>query len=384
MRRELILAAATLGGILLAVPAMGGTPVRPSDGAVDDAAGEEAADEAKHAEDVAQAGQELSAEDQAAIRAAKDETREWTVAVLSDFNGAYGSTAYGDEVHRAVAWLSEDVRPDVVISPGDMVAGQRAGLDHRAMWASFHDVVTRPLARAGIPFAISPGNHDASGSPAFWEERVHFAREWQDRAPQVEMVEASGYPFYYAFKVGPALFVSLDATTVGPIDTAQRLWLDAVLKAHSEVRTKIVFGHLPLHPVAQSKEHETLADEALEALLLHHGVDLYVAGHHHAYYPGKRGELGLLHSACIGAGPRKLLGEDRVSDRSVALVRYGAEGVRSVEAYRGEGFEEVVPREELPRVVGEGRRKIWRDDVQPNEVDVQAKRRVWGGLEGGA
>ncbi|TXD39149.1 hypothetical protein FRC98_01740 [Lujinxingia vulgaris] len=384
MRRELILAAATLGGILLAMPAMGGTPVRPVEDGAKHATPRESADEAKHAEAESKAEGDLSEDGASPAGAESDEDREWTVAVLSDFNGAYGSTEYGDEVHRAVAWLSDEVRPDVVISPGDMVAGQRAGLDHRAMWASFHEVVTRPLARAGIPFAISPGNHDASGSPAFWEERVHFAREWQDRPPQVEMVETSGYPFYYAFKVGPALFVSLDATTVGPIDEAQRLWLDAVLKAHAELSTKIVFGHLPLHPVAQSKEDETLADEALEALLLRHGVDLYVAGHHHAYYPGKRGELGLLHSACIGAGPRKLLGEERVSDRSVALVRYGSDGVRSVEAYRGEGFEEAVPRAELPRSVGEGRRKIWRDDVQPNEADVQAKRRVWGGLEGGA
>lgn len=384
MRRELILAAATLGGLLLAVPVMGGTPVRPAEAAGADAVPEAAADEAKHGVSDGQGVQAMREVEASPEDASPGEDRAWTVAVLSDFNGAYGSTEYGDEVHRAVAWLSEDVRPDVVISPGDMVAGQRGGLDHRAMWASFHEVVTRPLARAGIPFAISPGNHDASGSPAFWEERVHFAREWQDRAPAVEMVEASGFPFYYAFKVGPALFVSLDATTVGPIDEAQRLWLEAVLKAHSELRTKIVFGHLPLHPVAQSKEDETLADEALEALLVRYEVDLYVAGHHHAYYPGKRGELRLLHSACIGAGPRKLLGEERVSDRSVALVRYGVEGLRAVEAYRGEGFEEVVPREELPRSVGQGRRKIWRDDVQPNEAQGQAERRVWGGLEGGA
>ena len=360
MRRELILAAATLGGLLLAVPVMGGTPVRPTDAVPqpEAEAGALAAGAAGEADDAVAQGADV--EDEAPEA---DEDREWTVAVVSDFNGAYGSTEYGTEVHGAVTWLTDEVRPDLVISPGDMVAGQRAGLDHRGMWESFHQAVTRPLARAGIPFATSPGNHDASGSPAFWEERIHFAREWQDRRPQVEMVEGSNFPFHYAFKVGPALFVSLDATTVGPIDRAQRRWLADVLEESEDYAMKIVFGHLPLHPLTETKENEILADDALEALLVRHDVDLYVSGHHHAYYPGKRGDLGLLHSACIGSGPRRILGHDRVSDRSVALVRFGSEGLRSVEAYRGEAFEEVVPRSELPQHVGEGSRRIWRDDV---------------------
>lgn len=35
------------------------------------------------------------------------------------------------------------------------------------------------------------------------------------RRPKVDFVDGDGYPFRYAFRVGEALFVSLDATHVG-------------------------------------------------------------------------------------------------------------------------------------------------------------------------
>ncbi|RAL24633.1 hypothetical protein DL240_00015 [Lujinxingia litoralis] len=379
MRRELILAAATLGGLLLAVPVMGGTPVRPPGAAPVPTSG------AADADTPGDAPAPASPHAQAPPAADASREQEWTVAVISDLNASYGSTEYGKEVHAAVNWLTEVARPDLVISPGDLVAGQRQGLDHGAMWQAFHQALTRPLARAHIPFAISPGNHDASGSPAFWEERVEFARQWQDRRPQVSFVDDRNYPFHYAFEMGPALFISLDATTVGPLDEAQRHWLEGILKASDDYPVKIVFGHLPLHPVAVEKAEESLGDEALEGLLRRYEVDLYVAGHHHAYYPGKRGGLGLLHSACLGSGPRTLIGDDRLSDRSVALVRFGHDGVRQVDAYRGEHFDEVVPRQELPRSVGQGSRRIWRDDVAPEMEAGEARRNgAATSLEGGA
>ena len=78
------------------------------------------------------------------------------VAVVADLNGAYGSATYGEPVHVAVRRIVE-LRPDLVVSVGDMVAGQRSGLDYRAMWAGFFSVVADPLAAAGIPLAVTPG-----------------------------------------------------------------------------------------------------------------------------------------------------------------------------------------------------------------------------------
>jgi len=79
------------------------------------------------------------------------------VVVVSDLNESYGSTRYSaavdDAVRRTVA-----LAPDLVISTGDMIAGQRlspplnAG-EVRAMWEAFDRHVTTPLAQAGLPVA---------------------------------------------------------------------------------------------------------------------------------------------------------------------------------------------------------------------------------------
>ncbi len=75
------------------------------------------------------------------------------VAVISDLNSSYGSTTYEPGVARTVARLVA-LRPDLVISTGDMVAGQRLhpplGREPvLAMWSAFDAQVTDPLATAG-------------------------------------------------------------------------------------------------------------------------------------------------------------------------------------------------------------------------------------------
>ena len=47
------------------------------------------------------------------------------VAVISDINGRYGATAYHPRVAVAMQRIIA-LEPDLVISTGDMVAGQRA------------------------------------------------------------------------------------------------------------------------------------------------------------------------------------------------------------------------------------------------------------------
>ena len=99
------------------------------------------------------------------------------VAVISDLNGSYGSTRYSARVAAAIERVIA-LEPDLVISTGDMVAGQRRPVlterEVRAMWAAFHAEVTEPLSRAGIPLAVTPGNHDASAYGGFEQERDLF------------------------------------------------------------------------------------------------------------------------------------------------------------------------------------------------------------------
>lgn len=289
-------------------------------------------------------------------------TRPLRVAVISDLNGSYGSTSYGSAVHAAVARLVA-LEPDLVLSTGDMVAGQQAGLDYRAMWAAFHAAVSEPLAEAGIPFAVTPGNHDASGYGSFAEERAIFVDEWTRRMPKVAFQDATHYPLRYSFVAGEALFVSLDDTTVGPLSAAQMAWLDAELTRGAAYPVKVVFGHVPLYPFAEGRERDFIGDAALEALLSRHGVSLFLSGHHHAYYPGRRGALRLVSMACVGSGQRALLGTTSVSPRSVVLFEVADGALRELDAFGGATFDQRIERATLPTSVGVGERRIVRDDL---------------------
>jgi 3',5'-cyclic AMP phosphodiesterase CpdA len=295
--------------------------------------------------------------------AAKGGEHPLRVAVVSDLNGSYGSCDYAREVDAAVDRIVR-ARPDVVLSAGDMVAGQRRGLDYGAMWDGFHAAVSDRLARAEIPFAVCPGNHDASGYPAFAGERAIYEREWLARRPSIELADGSHYPFRYSFVLGPALFVALDATLVGPLDAEQMAWLDRELARHADVPVKIVFGHVPLYPFAIGREDHHIGDPALEALLVRRGVSLFLSGHHHAYYPGRRGSLRLVSSSCLGSGPRTLLGSSVQSERSVIFFEVTERGVRALDAYAGERFDRPVDRRTLPESVGSFEMRIERDDLR--------------------
>jgi len=250
-----------------------------------------------------------------------------TLAVISDLNDAYGSTSYGPQVHDAVARLIA-LRPDLVLCTGDMVAGQKTGLSDdtlRAMWSAFDAVVRRPLAAAGIPLAVTFGNHDGprTGSHAH-EGRIADAF-WRDRRPPLDFRDASSFPRRYSFTCGGIFLAAIDAS-VAALDGAQRDWLAGQLsgEAARAARLRVVFGHLPLYAVAQGRDRagDVLADaDDLHAWLESLGVDWYLSGHHHAFYPSRKGHLRLLSAGALGGGPRKLLGDDRPPVKTLTILR---------------------------------------------------------------
>ncbi len=248
------------------------------------------------------------------------------VAVISDLNNGYGSTSYSNAVDRAVDAIIK-LAPDLVISAGDMVAGQR--IPHlsestvNAMWQAFHHAVTEPLQAARIPLAVTPGNHDGSGYHGFEKERETYRDQWQQRKPPLNFIDDSRYPFDYAFEKSDVMFVSLDVTVTGMLGRDQKRWLRQLLeKAGKHYRYRVVFSHLPLWPFAHGRESEYTGDQELESILREGNVELYLSGHHHAFYPGFKDDLHLVSLSCLGSAPRKLLGTGRVSDRTFLFLEF--------------------------------------------------------------
>jgi hypothetical protein len=291
------------------------------------------------------------------------------VAVISDLNSSYGSTRYEAGVPRAVGRLVA-LKPDLVIITGDMVAGQRPSPPLRpdaveAMWAAFHLKVTGPIQAAGIPIAVTPGNHDASAHKKFSQERQIFSEQWLDHLPNVFFLDRKNYPFDYAFSVGEVLFVSLEATRAQALEVGQRIWLDQLLtREGGRFRHRVVFSHLPIYAFSEGFETEVTADRELEQLLQRHRVDLYLTGHHHAFYPGFRGSVRFVGQACLGAGPRKLIGAGQVSERAVTWLEFDGDHL-SVTGLAGPQLDRPIDLETLPRSIRSRDGAMIRDDLRP-------------------
>lgn len=279
------------------------------------------------------------------------------VAVISDLNGRYGSTDYSRDVDRAVDRIIA-LNPDAVISTGDMVAGQRtnphlSNAETNAMWSAFHTHVTDRLAAAGIPLLVTPGNHDASAYGGFEAERRNYDRTWTKHSPDVPILDGERYPFRYAVSLGGVLFISLDVTKVGKLPAEEMDWLDQILTSESpRHRATVLFSHLPLWPVAEKRKSDAIADNALQALLERHNVDVYLSGHHHAYYPGVFGDVLFVAQACLGGGARMLIGQKQRSPKALTLLTISDNGTINEEALLAPDFKRAVDLKTLPKSIG--------------------------------
>ncbi|MCT4642949.1 MAG: metallophosphoesterase [Bacteriovoracaceae bacterium] len=243
--------------------------------------------------------------------------------VVSDFNGSYGSTKYSSLVTSAIDDIIKKKYP-LVLSTGDMVAGQKVGLNYKSMWNSFHMHVTKKLIDAKIPFAVTPGNHDASLGSKFKVERDLFKQEFSKFKPKLNYISDENYPMFYAFEVEGNLFVSMDITSLY-MSKKQKTWLKSVLA--SSFKRKIVYSHIPTFGFVPKKSKEVLMDQELDNILEAHGVDLYLSGHHHAYYPGfnERSHMHMVSMPCLGSGSRVLRSMDYRSSKGYVEVTLGDE-----------------------------------------------------------
>lgn len=285
--------------------------------------------------------------------------------VISDLNGAYGSHEYAAEVGRAVHATVTRWRPDLVLVAGDMVAGQSPRLADstvRRMWSVFDAVVATPLRAANIPLVVTLGNHDGSAYPAHARDRRIAMEHWRGSVPTgpgVRVLDAEHFPLRYTLFRGDVFVAVWDATRgESGTDAALLEWLRAALSTPEArgARHRVVLGHLPLYAVAEGRNRagEVLADgEALRLQLERWGATMYVSGHHHAYFPGRRGGMELLHSGALGGGPRPLIGRDTASSKTATVLDFLGDSV-AITTYvvpaNGEPGQRVAL-EALPRLV---------------------------------
>lgn len=301
--------------------------------------------------------------------AGKNTNNAIKIAVISDLNGSYGSIKYHKQIPEVISHIV-DIKPDLVISTGDMIAGQRLSpLLKRpkleTMWESFHNTVSDTLLQAGIPFAITAGNHDASLTKKFKLERQIYQQQWLKRVLEVNFIDRSNYPFYYAFELKNILFIAVDATTVGHLSGKQFSWLEELLKqAKAKYRQKIIFSHLPVWPFAESREKEIIGDPKLEALLQNNHVALYLSGHHHAFYPGYKDGITHVSQACLCSGLRKYIGSSQQSRRGYTMIEIDKNNEIRINGYDSSDLKNPIDIKRLPEKIKSKYATLIRTDLK--------------------
>lgn len=301
---------------------------------------------------------------------------ELRLLILSDINGSYGATDYAPRVLHTVRYATTLWQPDLVLLPGDLVAGQSHQLPparFAEMWAAFARDIAAPLRAAGIPYAPTIGNHDGSslrrpdGSFSYARERQAAAHYWRHHRPELTFHDSEDFPFHYTFSLGPLFVLVWDASSAQLLPNTVA-WAERELtgEAAQQAALRLVMGHLPLYGVAEGRDRpgEILADgDGLRQWLEARGVDLYLSGHHHAYYPARAGNLILIHAGAA-VSPRRLLGSDTARPTVTLLdVNLSPKALR-LTTFDLRNWQEVALAD-LPPYLATSNGTLWRLDRAP-------------------
>ena len=298
-----------------------------------------------------------------------------TICVISDLNASYGSTTYPKEVSEVINKLP-GITPDLILCSGDMVAGQKATLTDQNlhdMWAGFKSVVLNPISRLQIPFGFTLGNHDAS--PSFSRDRKFSENFWKEnvKSTNLTFIDSTNYPFCYSYIKNNVFMISWDAAGA-EIKPEVYTWMKAQLegKIARKARLRILIGHLPLYAIVDSKNKPGEVNSDPEAALKFfktHGLDLYISGHQHAYYPAEKDGIRFLNMGAIGDGPRKLIGYDEEAKKSYTIIEIPVRKARTFNYKTYTPAGEIITSSSLPdSVIGFNgvSRKDTRQEAKPH------------------
>jgi len=235
------------------------------------------------------------------------------IIVISDLNSQYGSTTYDPEIDRAIPLIINN-KPDLVLCGGDMVAGQKSSLTEAAI-------------------------------NAMW----------------------SAFAFYYTFTQNGIFYLVWDAST-HLISGQQLNWAAKNLSSTDakNAKMRLVIGHLPLYGIAvgRNRPGDYLADaEQLRAFLEGYQVHTYISGHAHAYYPGKRGQLQLLHAGALGSGPRRLLNSEQAPRKTLTIVDINPNQQETVYTTYDMKTQEAINITSLPPLIMAPNGQVLRRDI---------------------
>ena len=116
--------------------------------------------------------------------------------------------------------------------------------------------------------------------------------------------------------------------------------------------------------------------DQLRTMLEKYNVHTYISGHHHAYYPGHRGDLQLLHMGIIGSGPRPLIDSDLPPWKALTILDVDFDAPNS-ELTRYTTYDiqtmELIEYGELPRFVTGHNGLVLRRDVEMADLSADEK-----------
>ncbi|NJO47202.1 MAG: metallophosphoesterase, partial [Oscillatoriales cyanobacterium RM2_1_1] len=196
---------------------------------------------------------------------------------------------------------------------------------------------------------------------AYWEKKSGLAEFW-------DWVDASGLSLLLHVFAKEIFYLVWDGSSyqipAQQLEWAQKSLASAVAQS---AKLRVVMGHLPLYPVSAPRDKfgEILQPaEDLRALLEQYQVHLYISGHHHAYFPGHRGQLKLLFSGALGSGPRQLLGTDLPPQHTLTVVDVDLQAAETrYTTYDMNTWQVIDPKTFPEKIVG-STGWVMRDDIQ--------------------
>lgn len=233
------------------------------------------------------------------------------------FNWNIGNPQPGWE--EALSWFFarlKDEGPDFTLNAGDIMDArwwedsEQVRRKTEEYWGGFNE----RWAEHGITLYLAPGDHEYGDDGGLRRGDIAraFAAEFsrQMGMPTNGPEGHVGRTFYA--RHGGLLVITLDTfEDAGPrfaytVGEGQLEWMDEVLTEHEDAAFVIVQGHLPIVGPVRSRNSsasmlEGGTDSALWALMVEHGVDVYLAGEHHRITATRRdGIWQVVHGALWG------------------------------------------------------------------------------------